>query len=60
MTLTERIENRIRAIPASNPGFISVGSRTLGDLLADDLLRTIAKEAAAEAVIPSQERGAKS
>lgn len=49
MTLADRIEKRIRAIPASNPGYVAVTRETLGDLLARDLLRKIALEAADEA-----------
>jgi len=49
MTLADRIEKRIREIPANNPGYISVVQETLGRILAPSLLRRIALEAAAEA-----------
>lgn len=50
-TLTDRIEARIRKIPASNPGYISVRTDgTLEDLLDDNLLRRIAEVAADEAL----------
>ena len=48
-TLSERIEARIRAIPANNPGYISVVQSDLGQLLASDLLERIAMDAADEA-----------
>ncbi len=54
MTLAGRIEQRIRAIPTSNPSYISVAPETLGRLLSDRLLRKIAEEAAAEAVNSSK------
>lgn len=48
MTLAERIEKRIRAIPTSDPRYISFAPSTLGKLLAPALLRKIAEEAANE------------
>jgi hypothetical protein len=49
MTLADRILKRISAIPARNPGYISMAPETLDDVISYDLLRLIAKEAAAEA-----------
>lgn len=46
MTLVDRIEDRIRAIPASNPGYIAFYPETLGHVLSRPLLRRIAEEAA--------------
>lgn len=49
-TLADRIEQRIRKLPCnSNPSYIAVTRETLGDVLAKDLIRWIALEAAAEA-----------
>lgn len=48
-SLADRIEKRIREIPAHNPGVISCMQENLGRLLARDLLRRIALEAADEA-----------
>lgn len=47
--LADRIERRIREIPANNPGVISFCHETIGSLLSHNLLRKIAEEAAAEA-----------
>lgn len=52
-TLADRIEARIRDIPASNPGYISVVRETLGAVLSRELLRKIAEEAA----IVAEKRG---
>jgi hypothetical protein len=49
MTLADRIERRIRNIPANNPGYISVCPENLGSILSNALLRKIAQEAADEA-----------
>jgi hypothetical protein len=49
MTLADRLEKRIREIPARNPGYISVVSETLSNVLSASLIRQIALEAAAEA-----------
>lgn len=46
-TLVEKIEDSIRAIPATNPGYISFRQETLGDLLSSAVLRKIAQIAAA-------------
>ena len=46
MTLADRIEKRIRRIPASNPAYISFVPKTLGNVLDAELLRFIALEAA--------------
>lgn len=50
-TLVDRIEDRIREIPVSNLGYISVARHNLGSVLDRQLLRKIAEEAAAEALI---------
>jgi hypothetical protein len=47
--LHTRIERRIRKIPASNGGYISVAPSGLGQVLSGDLLERIATEAAKEA-----------
>lgn len=47
MTLADRIEARIREIPASNPGVISFAKPALHRVLDRDLIRRIAEEAAA-------------
>lgn len=48
-SLADRIEKRIREIPAHNPGVISCVQENLGRVLSRDLLRRIAVEAADEA-----------
>ncbi len=48
-TLADRIEERIRAIRASNRGYITVRQETLSNLLENALLRKIAEVAADEA-----------
>lgn len=55
--LTDRIEKRIRAIPANNPAFITAAPATLGRLLDGDLIRKIASEAAIEAAMTNLEDG---
>lgn len=57
MTLVDRIEKRIREIPASNPGYVSLVREDLGMVLSHDLLRKIAEEAAAEALSPATAEG---
>ena len=47
--LHTRIERRIREIPSSNPGYVSVVPENLGRLLSRSLLERIATEAAKEA-----------
>lgn len=49
MTLAERIEERIREMPACNPGYLAVVPETLGRVLHRELIRKIAEVAAAEA-----------
>jgi len=50
LSLADRIEVRIREIPASNPGYVSAfAGETLGNVLSRDLLRKIAETAAKEA-----------
>ena len=44
------IERLIRAIPSHNPGYVSSVPETLDQLLSADLLRKIAKVAAAESL----------
>lgn len=51
MTLAERIERRISDIPASNPSVMSLYPTTLDSILSRDLIKEIAKQAAAEAVL---------
>jgi len=47
--LVDRIRRRISAIPATNPGILSLYPDTLSDILSHSLLQKIAKEAAAAA-----------
>ena len=49
VTLAERIERRIRKIPAENSGYISACQSFLGRELSGELLKAIANEAAQEA-----------
>lgn len=56
--LTDRIEKRIRAIPANDPGYISAVPGTLGRILDGDLIRKIAEEAAIEAALTNMEEAA--
>lgn len=49
LTLADKIADAIAAIPASNPGYISVRQETLGDLLSREVILKIAQVAAATA-----------
>jgi hypothetical protein len=53
-TLSDQIEKRIRDIPASNPGYISLYPETLGSILSPELIREIAKAAAEVALSKKQ------
>jgi hypothetical protein len=46
MTLADKFEERLKTIPASNPGYISCMPETLANVLSASLLRRIALEAA--------------
>ena len=48
-SLADRIEKRMREIPASNSSYISPIQENLGRVLSESLIRRIALEAAAEA-----------
>ena len=48
LKLADRIEKRIREIPASNPGVVSFTESVLRNVLSRDLIRRIAEEAAKE------------
>jgi hypothetical protein len=45
-TLADKIEERIKKLPAHNPAYISMCQQTLEDVLDENLLRHIALEAA--------------
>lgn len=47
--LAYKIERAIADIPANNPAYISVRQQTLSDVMSYDLIRKIAKVAAAAA-----------
>jgi hypothetical protein len=56
MALVDRIEQRIRDIPTSNPMYITVQRETLGNLLDRMLVRKIAEIAAEECTLSKNEK----
>lgn len=54
--LSLRIQEKIGAIPAANPGMISLMDTTLSDVLARELVKQIADVAAEEALKPHVEK----